>query len=150
MNNENLPLLQVMERLLCPVETLQVLHHLLHVLLGVAVLDVGEPAAAHADDDGHHQHEVLEVVVTGHCKRPRTLLESKDHCDRPQRAWPAPQGDRRAQGSLTKLSYVNILGENQKLGNVYSIWRHNNNKNMKFQIFSSNLPGSKWYRGNCT
>lgn len=81
-------------------ETLQVLHHLLHVLLGVAVLDVGKPAAAHADDDGHHQHEVLEVVVTSHCKRPQTLLESKDHGD--QRAWPAPQWDRRTQGSLTR------------------------------------------------
>lgn len=70
-----------MERLLSPVETLQVLHHLLHVLLGVAVLDVGEPAAAHTDDNGHHQHEVLEVVVTGHCKRPETLLDSEDHGD---------------------------------------------------------------------
>lgn len=74
-------------------ETLQVLHHLLHVLLGVAVLDVGEPAAAHANDDGHHQHEVLEVVVTSHCKRPQTLLESKDH-----REW-----DRRTQESYKKL-----------------------------------------------
>lgn len=67
-----------MQRLLSPVETLQVLHHLLHVLLGVAVLDVGEPAATHADDDGHHQHEVLEVVVTSHCKRAQTLLDSKN------------------------------------------------------------------------
>lgn len=59
-------LLQVVQALLGPLQALEVFHHLLHVVLGVAVLDVGEPAAAHADDDGHHQHEVLQVVVSVH------------------------------------------------------------------------------------
>lgn len=59
-------LLQVVQTLLCPLEPLQVLHHFLHVLLGVAVLDVGKPAAAYPDHNGHHQHEVLQVVVTVH------------------------------------------------------------------------------------
>lgn len=59
-------LLQVVQALLGSLQALEVFHHLLHVVLGVAVLDVGEPAAAHADDDGHHQHEVLQVVVSVH------------------------------------------------------------------------------------
>lgn len=60
------PLLQVVQALLGSLQALQVCHHLLHVVLGVAVLDVGEPAAAHANDDGHDQHEVLQVVVSVH------------------------------------------------------------------------------------
>lgn len=77
-------------------EPLQVFHHLLHVLLGIAILDVGEPAATHADDDGHHQHEVLQVVVTSYCKRPETPLNSKEHDDAIHNASPAPEPDWRA------------------------------------------------------
>ena len=62
----NLLLLQVVEALLGPLQALQVRHHLLHVVLGVAVLDEGEPAASHADHYGNHQHEVLQVVVSVH------------------------------------------------------------------------------------
>ena len=54
-----------------PLESLQVLHHLLHVLLGVTVLDIGKPAATHTNNDRYHQHEVLEVVMAGHCQRGR-------------------------------------------------------------------------------
>lgn len=61
-------LLQVVQALLGSLQALEVFHHLLHVVLGVAVLDVGEPAAAHANDDGHHQHEILQVVVSVHCE----------------------------------------------------------------------------------
>lgn len=63
---EGLLLLQVVQALLSSLQAFQVFHHLLHVVLGVAVLDVGEPAAAHADDNRHHQHEVLQVVVSVH------------------------------------------------------------------------------------
>lgn len=65
------PLLQVVQALLGSLQALQVFHHLLHVVLGVAVLDVGEPAAAHANDDGHDQHEVLQVVVSVHWEEER-------------------------------------------------------------------------------
>lgn len=57
-----------MKTLLSSLQALQVLHHLLHVVLGVTVLDIGEPAATHADDDGHDQHEVFQVVMTVHCE----------------------------------------------------------------------------------
>lgn len=63
----HLLLLQVMKTLLSPLQTLQVLHHLLHVVLGVAVLDIGEPAATHSYDYRHHQHEVLQMVMPVHC-----------------------------------------------------------------------------------
>lgn len=63
---DSLPFLKVMERLLSSVKPLEVFHHLLHVLLRVAVLDIGKPAASHSDDNGHHQHEVLQVVVTSY------------------------------------------------------------------------------------
>lgn len=72
------PLLQVVQALLGSLQALQVFHHLLHVVLGVAVLDVGEPAAAHANDDGHDQHEVLQVVVSVHWEEER---EKKEHRD---------------------------------------------------------------------
>lgn len=65
-------LLQVVQALLGSLQALQVFHHLLHVVLGVAVLDVGEPAATHANDDGHDQHEVLEVVVSVHWEKEGT------------------------------------------------------------------------------
>lgn len=63
---ESLPFLKVMERLLSSVKPLEVFHHLLHVLLRVAVLDIGKPAATHSDDNRHHQHEVFQVVVTSY------------------------------------------------------------------------------------
>lgn len=66
-------LLQVMQTLLGSLQALQVLHHLLHVILGVAILDVGKPAAAHAYDYGHDQHEVLQVVVPVHWSRERQI-----------------------------------------------------------------------------
>lgn len=59
-------LLQVMQTLLSSLQALQVFHHLLHMILGVAVLNVGEPAATHAYDYRHHQHEVLQVVMSIH------------------------------------------------------------------------------------
>ena len=65
-HRRSLLLLQVVEALLSPLQALQVRHHLLHVVLGVAVLDEGKPAAAHADHYGNHQHEVLQVVVPVH------------------------------------------------------------------------------------
>lgn len=61
-----------MKTLLSSLQPLQVLHHLLHVVLGVTVLDVGKPAATHADDYGHNQHEVFQVVMTVHCERSKT------------------------------------------------------------------------------
>lgn len=68
-----------MERLFSSVKSLEVFHHLLHVLLRITILDVGKPAATHSDDDGHHQHEVFQVVVTSYWKRPEILLNSKEH-----------------------------------------------------------------------
>lgn len=59
-------LLQVMQTLLSSLQALEVFHHLLHVVLRVAVLDVGKPAATHAYDDRHYQHEVLQVVMSVH------------------------------------------------------------------------------------
>lgn len=64
-----LPFLKIMQTLLSSVQPLQVLHHLLHVLLGVTVLDIGKPAAAHTNDNRHHQHEVLEVIMACHCQK---------------------------------------------------------------------------------
>lgn len=43
-------LLQVMQTLFSSLQAVQVRHHLLHMILRVAVLDVGKPAATHADD----------------------------------------------------------------------------------------------------
>lgn len=43
-------LLEIMQTLLGSLQALQVFHHLLHVVLRVAVLDVGKPAATHAYD----------------------------------------------------------------------------------------------------
>lgn len=52
-------LLEIMQTLLSSLQALQVFHHLLHVVLRVAILDVGKPAATHAYDYRHYQHEVL-------------------------------------------------------------------------------------------
>lgn len=57
-----------MKALFCPMEALKVFHHLLHVVFRVAVLDVSEPATSHSDDYGHHQHEVLQMVMSVHCE----------------------------------------------------------------------------------
>lgn len=142
-----------MQRLLSPVETLQVLHHLLHVLLGVAVLDVGEPAATHADDNGHHQHEVLQVVVTSHCKRAQTLLDSKNtimNSEMHQRG----TGEHRAvlqgivaQDSPRKAWVILIFkGKTRSLTTFIQFGDSAKRWNSK----SSNLPGSKWYRRGST
>lgn len=55
-----------MQTLFSSLQALQVFHHLLHVVLRVAVLDVGKPAATHAYDYRHDQHEVLQVVMSIH------------------------------------------------------------------------------------
>lgn len=62
-------LLEVVEALLGPLETIQVIHHLLHVVFRVSILDVREPAASHPNDDRDDQHEVLQMVVSVHCER---------------------------------------------------------------------------------
>lgn len=59
-------LLQVVQTLFSSLQALQVFHHLLHVVLRVAVLDVGKPAATHTYHYRHYQHEVLQVVVSVH------------------------------------------------------------------------------------
>lgn len=55
-----------MQTLFSSLQALQVFHHLLHVVLRVAVLDEGEPAATNANDYRHYQHEVLQVVMSIH------------------------------------------------------------------------------------
>lgn len=60
-----------MQTLLSSVQSFQILHHFLHVLLRVTVLDIGKPAATHTNHDRYHQHEVLQVIVASHCQAGR-------------------------------------------------------------------------------
>lgn len=57
-------------------EALKVYHHLLHVVFRVPVLDESEPATSHSDDYRHHQHEVLQMVMSVHCERQKPVHTS--------------------------------------------------------------------------
>lgn len=57
-------LLQVHQALLSPLQTLQVLHQLPHVVSGLPSLDIGEPAATQRHQDGQTQDQILPLVMS--------------------------------------------------------------------------------------